>query len=66
MLHYTSTALIILASVRWMVDNGFDNKSILHQSKVSGNSVDSWVASLTTAGMTQDDYVDYIAEILGF
>lgn len=62
---YTSTALVVLASMKWMQDNGFDFKSIQHQAEISGNNIQSWITSLSTAGMSFGDYVDYIAKLLG-
>lgn len=62
---YTSSTLVALASMEWMQDNGFDEKSILHQTEVSGSNIKSWTNSLLTAGLKQDDYVIYIAKILG-
>lgn len=62
---YTSSNLVALASMEWMQDNGFDSQSIQHQAEISKSNIKSWISSLRTAGMKLDDYVAYIANILG-
>lgn len=66
MVHYTSVALTVLASMKWMADNGYDDESIKHQLEVSGTNMASWRNSLEPVGFTTEVFADYVAEILGW
>ena len=61
---YTSNSLVVLASMQWMQDNGYDDKSIQHLVEFAKNNINSWINSLKSAGMTEENYIDYIAKIL--